>query len=130
MTPRPALMKAIDYREILRTMLREANGTPSIGSIRRLIKSIFGVDPNFYFIRDILGTYVDDPANAVDPFWVDDATSVPPVVPETVWDKANLAYGVVIHINDPLACGITREFVERAVYKFTPSWAPTYITGV
>lgn len=128
----PSTMETIDFREILRVYMREAGYSPTIGSVRRVIKAIFGVDPDFTFIRDTLDMYVDDSSSTpvVDPFWVPDPLSVPPVDEHTVWDNANLSFGVIININAPLGCTISRAFVENIVYKLTPAFAPVYITGI
>ncbi len=125
-------METIDFREILRVYMREAGYSPTIGSVRRVIKAIFGVDPDFTFIRDTLDMYVEDSTSSpvVDPFWVPDPLSVPPVDEHTVWDNANLSFGVIININNPLGCTISRAFVENIVYKLTPAFAPVYITGI
>jgi len=126
---RPAGMEAIDFREILRVMLREAGRSPGISSVKELVKSIFGVYPDIFYIRDIADMYVSDPTSipAVEPFYVDDSTSSPTVDAGTIWDNANLGFGTIIKINNPLSLPITRQFVESVVYKFVPSFSPIYL---
>lgn len=127
----PVSMKTIDFREIVRAFRKWTGDTPSIASIAEVIKSMFGVYPDFSLIRDTLGMYVNDPSTTfVDPFYVDDPLSVPPVDPETVWDNNNLAFGVIIYINNPMSLPITRQFVENVVYKMTPVHSPVYIVGI
>lgn len=126
----PTNMEAIDYREILRVLMREAGRSPSIGAIRRMAKAIFGADPDFSLIRDTLDMYVDDSGSspAVIPAYVDDAGNG--VTAGTCWDNANLAFGVVIHINNPLSLPVTRDFTVQVLTKLTPAFAPVYITGI
>jgi hypothetical protein len=224
----PADMKTIDFREILRVLLAVSGDSPSLGSVRKLIKAMFGVNPSFSLIRDTLDIFVDDPGSVppVDPFDVNDdvttfvidfdaalvtgntytidvdgspvatafvtdsdttmaaiaanieaeagvaeaAVVVQPgadddrrivirpsggsltlansavtggasqagttvtdlglVLPPTLWNNQNLSFGVIITINNPLACTWTKAFVESAVLKLTPVFAPIYILGL
>lgn len=126
----PATMDTIDFREIVRTLMREAGLSPSIGSIRRMARAIFGTDPDFTLIRNNIEMYVNDPASVppVDPFYVDDPAEA--LDPATLWGNAELSFGVIIHINNPLSVPVSRAFVESILLKLTPAFAPVYITGV
>lgn len=128
----PAGMATIDFREIVRAMLREAGGTPTLGSIRRVLSTMYCANPTFTLVRDTLDMYVNDTTvgQLVDPFWVDDPLSVPPVLPATVWDDQNLAFGVIVTINNPLGLSIPADFVQAVVSKMAPVHAPVYLVGI
>lgn len=128
----PSTMKTIDFREVLRALMREASNTPSYAAVSRVLAVLYCQAPTFILIRDTLGTYVDDPSSTppVDPFWVDDPLSLPPVDPETVWDDHHLAFGVIIQINNPLGLTVPPEFVRAIVDKLVPVHAPIFITGI
>jgi hypothetical protein len=129
---RPATMQTIDFREIVRTIVREIGGTPSLGSLKRVLNAMFCEDPGFTLIRDTLEMYVNDPSSlpVVDPFWVDDPLSVPPVDPATVWNNHNLGFGVIITINNPLGLAIPASFVRQIVNMMKPVHAPVYLSGI
>lgn len=126
----PAAMKTIDFREIIRSFLVEVGNSPSIGSIKRIVSSMYCVEPTVTLVRDTLDMFVDDPASTppVEPFFVDDPSPV--VDPATIWDDQNLAFGVIVDINNPLGLALDKNFVERIVRKLTPAHAPVYITGI
>ena len=76
--------------------------------------------------------HVDDPASTppVEPFHVDDPGSGPPVEPATIWDDQNLAFGVIVNINNPLGLTLDAEFVNEIIRKLSPAHAPIYVTGI
>ena len=128
---RPNGMKTIDYREILRTIMANANTSPSVGSIKALIASMFCSNPTITLIRNDITMFVDDPTSIPPVPWFDVTDpSYPQIVPGTVWDNANLAFGVIININNPLSVPLTLSFVQGLVDKFSPAFSPVYITGI
>jgi hypothetical protein len=128
----PANMKTIDFREICRSLLREAGNTPSLAATKRVLHTMFCADPDFILIRDTMGMYVSDDLSVppVEPFYVDDPLSLPPVDPETIWDDHNLASGVIININNPTGAPISEDFVRLVVNKLVPTHTSIYITGL
>lgn len=130
--PQPTTMQTIDYREIIRSIVREVGSTPSLGSIKRVLNAVYCEDPSFTLIRNTIDMYVDDPTSSppVPPFYVDDPSSSPPVLPATVWDDHNLAFGVIITINNPLGLSIPASFVQQIVGMMAPAHAPIYIIGI
>jgi hypothetical protein len=128
---RPVGMKAIDYREILRTLMAESDATPSVGAVKAVIRSMFGVDPTITLIRSEINMSVADATCTppVLPFYVPD-TSSPPVLAGTVWSDAELAHGVILTINNPTSAPITLAFVEGIVNKIVPAFSPVYLTGI
>lgn len=128
---RPNGMKTIDYREILRVLMANAHLSPSVASIKALIASIFCSQPTITLIRNDINMFVNDPTSTPPVPWFDVTDpSYPQILPGTVWDNANLAFGTIIEINNPLSVPVTLSFVEGLVNKFAPAFAPVYITGL
>ena len=73
---RPLLMKAIDFREILRTFFVEARQSPLYRSVRNMVRACLAMEPTITNIRDMLDLYVADSTvgQEVDPFYVPDDT--------------------------------------------------------
>jgi len=129
---RPQLMKMIDFREILRTFMAEARNSPTIHSVRAVIRSMVCRDPVFTRIEDTLDMYVSDdtPGSEVLPFYVSDDSSSPPVEAPTAWDHQHLAWGIIITVENPLGAIVSRAFMEEIVRKLVPAHVPVYVVGI
>lgn len=128
---RPNGMKSIDYREILRTIMANANMSPSVASIKALIASMFCAEPTITLIRNDISMFVNDIASSPPVPWFNVTDSAyPQIVPGTIWGNPQLAFGTIISINNPLNVPIPLSFVEGLVNKFAPAFAPIFITGI
>ena len=129
---RPEDMELIDFREIIRGFMIQARNSPTIHSVRTMVRTILCEEPTITPIRDVLDKYVDDPSSTpvVEPVYVEDTGSAPPVEEPILWDHHNLAFGTIVDVTNPLSCSVDREFVENILRKLVPAHAPLYVRGI
>lgn len=129
---RPLNMKAIDFREIIRTFFAESRNSPTTRSIYNMVVACLGFPPVFELIRDNYNLYVSDEDiyHPVDPFYVTDDNPSSFVDSVPVWDNLNLATGVIVHVQNPCGALITRAYLQGILRKMVFTHTPLYVVGI
>ena len=125
---KPQLMPHVDYHEIIRTFLREARNTPTMGALIAMIRSIVCIPPTITAIRETLDFFVNDSASSptVDPFYVSDASPV--VDPPTMWSVQEIGNGIIVTVYNDLGAIVDAYFVSNIVNKMIPAHVTAYVT--
>jgi hypothetical protein len=79
---KPAVMEYIDYREIIKTFLRQARNSPTLRSIIDVAIASVCNPPTVTNIKDILTFFISDPSSSppVEPSFIDDPSSYQKII--------------------------------------------------